>query len=93
MVRVIDGSRGNVPIVTVDSEVQKCSVGVIKMDIEGHELRALRGMEETIERCSPIFLCEVLHTQSSKLRRAFEDLGYNGFKLFRSDWLFYRDKI
>lgn len=32
---------------------------IIKMDIEGGELNALKGCTETIKKCSPVFLIEV----------------------------------
>ena len=31
----------------------------IKLDLEGHEMNALRGLEETIENHRPIILCEI----------------------------------
>ena len=32
---------------------------LIVIDVEGWELHALRGMQETIRRCKPVILCEV----------------------------------
>lgn len=32
---------------------------LIKADVEGHELHALRGMERTIRRCKPLIFCEI----------------------------------
>jgi hypothetical protein len=31
----------------------------IKLDLEGHEVNALRGLEETIEKHRPLVLCEI----------------------------------
>jgi FkbM family methyltransferase len=46
---------------TLDSifDEKKPDIDIIKLDIEGAELPALRGMEETISRCQPFILCEV----------------------------------
>jgi len=33
-------------------------VGLIKLDIEGHEYYALQGAQDTIQRCRPVILCE-----------------------------------
>lgn len=32
---------------------------LLKCDVEGHELRALKGMERTIRRCKPLIYCEI----------------------------------
>ena len=45
-------SKNRVSITTIDEEV-KDNVTFIKMDIEGMELEALKGAEETIRRCKP----------------------------------------
>lgn len=61
--RTSDRSRhvvadGNTPAVSVDSlELTDC--GLIKIDVEGAELLALRGAVETIERDHPVLIVEV----------------------------------
>jgi FkbM family methyltransferase len=40
-------------------------IALIKIDIEGGELEALRGMERTIGRTKPWIMCEVLHRDVS----------------------------
>lgn len=42
-----------------DSIVPESSVDLVKIDIEGYELKALRGMQNTILKDRPIILCEV----------------------------------
>jgi FkbM family methyltransferase len=46
-----------ISILTLDS-LQLPKMGFIKIDVEGHELAALRGAVATIERCLPNFLIE-----------------------------------
>lgn len=51
------GSVGDVDFITLDS-LNICP-GFIKLDLEGFELRALRGAVETINRCRPTMVVEV----------------------------------
>lgn len=70
-----------VPIVTIDEYVNEKRIeriDVMKIDIEGAELDAFRGMEETFQICPPkLILCEltVLPEESDPLRRRSEALG------------------
>lgn len=51
-----DGEIG-VPVITIDS--LNLSLRLIKLDIEGCELAALRGAQETIRQHRPVIVCEV----------------------------------
>jgi FkbM family methyltransferase len=46
-----------VDLITIDS-LNLPSVGLIKLDIQGSELIALKGAAETIQRCRPVVLIE-----------------------------------
>jgi FkbM family methyltransferase len=49
-------------------------IGVIKIDVEGAELEAIRGLQATIDRDRPAIVCEILPSYSgagSDRRRAF----------------------
>lgn len=50
-----------VPVTTIDEELADENVTFIKMDIEGAELGALRGAEQTIRRCRPKLAICVYH--------------------------------
>jgi FkbM family methyltransferase len=50
---------------TLDSE-KLASVDFIKMDVEGHELYALKGAKETISKCKPVIMCEVAAVTMSR---------------------------
>jgi FkbM family methyltransferase len=63
--------------------VVKDDVALIKIDVEGHELRALVGAAGLIERCSPIFLVEAEERHfpraTSSVFEFFVERGYHGY--------------
>jgi len=55
------GGVENVKTITIDSfcdDIKIKNVAVIKIDIEGNELKALQGARKTINRFKPIIICE-----------------------------------
>jgi FkbM family methyltransferase len=84
-------SGDEVETVSIDS--LNVDPDLIYLDIQGDEYYALKGAEETIERCSPIIGIEV----DNKLARLKGDavallkaLGYVQFGKSHQDWLFER---
>jgi FkbM family methyltransferase len=71
-------SRVLVPVVTIDQYVREKRIeriDVMKIDIEGAELDALRGMEATFQACPPkLIICELtlLPEENDPLRRRSE---------------------
>lgn len=57
-----DGRRHEtVPLVTVDEAIPSDRhIGVLELDVEGHEQQALAGAMRTIERCHPLLILEDL---------------------------------
>jgi len=51
-------------------------VDFIKLDVEGMELEALEGAEQTIKSSRPILLVEKIKSNSEELHRWFSDRGY-----------------
>lgn len=47
----------------------------VKIDVQGHELEVLRGMEETIQRCRPVLLLE-RGFRFNEIRDYLRTLGY-----------------
>lgn len=75
-----------VPTTTIDS-LQLRRVGVIKIDVEGHEQAVLRGATETLRTSKPTCIIETAekHTPGGVARTFafFESMGYSGFFLHR----------
>ncbi len=72
------GSDSRVATTSIDDFVARrpgLSPAVIKIDVEGHEAEVIRGMRETLQRCRPIVLCELHHT-NAQVAAAFAEAGY-----------------
>lgn len=71
-----------VPMDRLDN-VYRGHAAILKIDVEGHELSVLRGAIETIRRCRPRVLVELLETLApgciEEARTYFERLGYRGY--------------
>ncbi|MFD0854704.1 FkbM family methyltransferase, partial [Actinomadura adrarensis] len=74
--------------ITVDS-LKLTDVRFIKLDIEGHELNALRGAADTIERDRPTLLIEVeeRHGQMPEVIGLVQSWGYQGRVLLDATWV------
>ncbi len=94
------GARGHVvvPMVEGDAALEAANierVAILKLDLEGGELEAIRGLIRTIERDRPLILCEILpvgdgrtEVESFRRRRAqelLELLGSRGYVLMAID--------
>jgi hypothetical protein len=56
-----EGPQVDVPVMKIDSFIAAHSavdVGLVKIDIEGHDFEALMGMQGTIEKYQPLILTE-----------------------------------
>jgi FkbM family methyltransferase len=61
---------------TIDSLALE-SVVFIKLDVEGMELKALIGAQETIQRCGPFVAFEHHKTDRKTAEQLLQDLGYS----------------
>jgi FkbM family methyltransferase len=68
----------------VDERGGTSPVGLVKIDVEGHELEVLHGAQKTLLRDRPIVLFEALEkTQASKCASFLSDCGYYRFFSFQ----------
>jgi FkbM family methyltransferase len=78
--------RITIPLLTLDS-LKLSEIGFVKIDVEGHELAALRGAAATIENSLPNFLIEAeeRHRKGAvaSVRMFLSQYGYDG--LFHFD--------
>ena len=64
----------NIPVITLDSLNIK-NVSVMKVDVEGHELEALKGAKNTIINSKPVIVLEVWKRRGQRLRLIKEFLN------------------
>ena len=86
--RIKDSGNVAVPIKTLDSFKFE-NVTFIKYDIEGYELKALKGAEQTIKKCSPVIIIEQ-NRGNSFPQQLLESWGYTckGIdKVFNQDYI------
>jgi FkbM family methyltransferase len=74
-----------VPVCTLDDELPTEDVGLLKVDVEGHELAVLRGALGLLRRCHPrlVVECEERHAPDgvAQLVALLRPLGYQGYFL------------
>ncbi len=70
-----------IPITTIDAYARKnrLDVGLIKLDVEGVELRVIRGALETIRSFRPVLLISIYHTPEDlfEIKPLIESLDLN----------------
>jgi FkbM family methyltransferase len=57
--KVADSGGQAIELITIDSLVTHHPVTVIKLDVEGHEVQALKGAADTLEATRPTLFVEV----------------------------------
>lgn len=80
-------AKVTVPVTTLDEEVRRLGLGrldLIKMDIEGSEVEALRGALETLRRHHPVLIIEthIINGRSTveEVRRLLDENGYRDIR-------------
>lgn len=79
---VSDSGTIDVEVTTLDDLIDRSrNVTVLHLDVEGHELPALKGAKALIERCKPIIILEaarprVRRMYATALRQMFPSLKY-----------------
>jgi FkbM family methyltransferase len=78
------GPTLEVPTVRIDTFCAarpKIDVGLIKTDVEGHDLQALQGSRQTVVRCQPLILTEC--SSHAGLEALCREWGYSIFAFTR----------
>jgi FkbM family methyltransferase len=66
-----------VPVVPIDDLT--LTPDFVKIDVEGSEIKVLRGMTATIERCKPVFMIEFDPRQAASIADILCPLGYRPY--------------
>lgn len=66
--------HATVDVVSIDS--LELDVSAIVLDIEGYEPWALRGAQQTIERCRPLVMCEMLRRSEEAITETMAEMDY-----------------
>jgi FkbM family methyltransferase len=69
------GPKQTVRLLTIDSLNLK-RLDFLKLDVEGMELEALAGASETIQRCAPALLIEVIKSDKAEIAKRLDAWGY-----------------
>jgi FkbM family methyltransferase len=89
---------GNIPTFKID-DLNLDDVSIIHLDIEGYELFAIKGAENTIKKCQPLLSFEILNHNSNygyskkELYDYVASLGYNSFIEHTNEVFFVMDKV
>jgi|KBSSwiStaDraftv2_1062776.scaffolds.fasta_scaffold51869_2 FkbM family methyltransferase len=75
---IVDGPPEKVDVVTLDS-FGLDRLDVLKIDVEGMELKVLQGARQLIDRHQPVVLCEILKGPQDPLKDFFFSRGYRLF--------------
>jgi FkbM family methyltransferase len=91
----VAANPGLIPTLLIDDfNVQDCDL--LHLDIEGFELFALQGAEETIKRCSPVIAVEWMNhgekygAPDSDIEKYLNSLGYSAKEMVYHDRVFVR---
>mmetsp|Transcript_23218 Transcript_23218/g.39874 ORF Transcript_23218/g.39874 Transcript_23218/m.39874 type:complete len:171 (-) Transcript_23218:38-550(-) len=67
----------NIATVRIDDYLPTVNAQAVKVDVEGHELAALNGMENTIARCRPNMLVESWEDDRTAVLKLMAQHGYD----------------
>jgi FkbM family methyltransferase len=92
--RIKDNGNIPIPMTTIDSFNFK-DVTLIKYDIEGYELKALKGTEKTIKKYSPVVVIEQ-NRGNNHAQDLLESWGYKCKhidKVFNQDYIMVKENV
>lgn len=90
--RVDPDGEHQINLLTVDVLKLK-QLDALLLDIEGYEVEALAGAADTIERCRPVILCELLPRSHAAIDAWLRDHDYKQVERYGRDGIYtYRGK-
>lgn len=75
-VKRTDGAAGDISVRTGDALLAGEDIDFLKMDVEGMEIGALKGLRQTITRCRPVLFVEVDNSNQEAFAALMEEFGY-----------------
>jgi FkbM family methyltransferase len=93
----VNENHGNIPTLRIDDlNLSKCDF--IQLDVEGYQLFALRGAEETIIRFKPVISVELdwverYNFTKNDIKNFLMNLGYEKVDTYTSDHIYVYKKI
>ncbi|MGE4259226.1 MAG: FkbM family methyltransferase [Candidatus Babeliales bacterium] len=88
---------GDVTMIAIDS-LNLDNVGLIQLDIEGGELGALQGAENTIKKCWPVIMVEekghgqkYYNIEIGAVEKYLFEMGYKRVKKINRDYIFIKE--
>lgn len=86
--REVHSRSVDVPLITIDS-LNLTEVVFVKIDVEGHEVRALRGAADTVRRDRPVLLVEAEHRIQpvDDILGVLDEWGYQPWVLPDRTWI------
>lgn len=75
-----DNAMNKVPMISIDS-LNLLRLDFLKIDVEGMEIEVLKGAKETLNRCKPIMLIEVIKSDRLELENFAFQYGYKLFSM------------
>ena len=79
--QVVSSEDGDIEMVAIDELGLKDKIGLIKIDIEGYELEALKGMTNILRNDKPYLMIEVEVGNYNKVCSLLDGLGYDHMAL------------
>lgn len=85
--------EGDIKVISIDELDIKGKIGLVKMDVEGFEISALQGMENTLRKNLPFISIEIRDYNKEEALSILTKFGYKYIELDKqdvySDYLFY----
>lgn len=88
----LEKNSGNIEVHSLDSFKIQEKIALIKIDVEGMELKVLQGATDTIRRHKPYILIESFAENYPKTHAFFAALGYKVEEISTDNYLFFPAK-